>query len=286
MPVRAHPRLVSQSYLQAMGIPLVRGRYLDARDAAGSEDAVLVNEAAARRFWPGEDPLGRRISFSFGEPRWLRIVGVVGDVKHRGLDADSNPEAYLSYLQSSFASQARTMMLVVRGEGELATLAGAVRGALAAADPEQPAPSVRPMAELIADSVAPRRLNLWLLAAFAVVALALTAEGLYGVMAYLVLQRTREIGVRMALGASRGHVLALVLRQLGSMALAGIALGVVLALGLSRFVAAQVFGIAPTEPAVYLATSGLLLAVALLAVLIPVLRAVRVDPLVALRDGL
>ncbi len=285
VPVRAHPRLVSPSYLQTMGIPLLRGRYLDAHDAPGSEDVVIVNEATARRFWPGEDPVGRRINFSFGEPRWLRIVGVVGDIKHRGLEADANPEAYLSYLQSSFASQARGMTIVVRGEGELAALAGLVRGAIAAADPEQPAPAVRPMADLIAQSVAPRRLNLGLLAAFALIALALTAEGLYGVMAYLVLQRTREIGVRMALGASSGHVVALVLRQLGTMALLGIVLGVVLALGLSRFLASQVFGITVTEPTVYLATSGLLLAEVLAAVVIPVRRAVRVDPLIALREG-
>jgi putative ABC transport system permease protein len=246
---------------------------------------VILNDAAVRRFWPGEDPLGRRISFNFGEPRWLTIVGVVGNVKHGGLEAESNPEAYLPFLQSHFPSQARSMMLAVRASGDAPGLSGLVRAAVASVDPEQPPPHTRAMAELIAASVAPRRLNLGLLLAFALVALALTAEGLYGVMAYLVLQRTREIGVRMALGASVGHVVSLVLRQTGSLALAGIGLGALLALGLSRFVASQLFGIAPTEPLVYVATSGLLLAVALVAVAVPVWRAVRVDPLVALRES-
>ncbi len=285
VPVRAHPRLVSPSYLQTLGIPLLRGRHFDARDAEGAADVVILNDAAVRRFWPDEDALGRRISFSFGEPRWLTIVGVVGDVKHRGLEAESTPEAYLPFLQSHFASQGRSMMLVVRASGEAPRLAGLIRSSVASVDPDQPPPTTRTMADLIADSVAPRRLNLGLLLAFALVALALTAEGLYGVMAYLVLQRTREIGVRMALGASVRHVVALVLRQTGSLALAGIALGSLLALGLSRFVASQLFGIAPTEPLVYLATSGLLLGVALVAVAVPVWRAVRVDPLVALREG-
>jgi ABC-type antimicrobial peptide transport system permease subunit len=156
---------------------------------------------------------------------------------------------------------------------------------VAAVDPEQPPPLARPMADLIAESVAPRRLNLGLLAAFALIAIALTAEGLYGVMSYLVQQRTREIGVRMALGASRGHVVSLVLRQLGGMALLGLAAGLVLAFALSRFLESLVFGVAATAPGVYFATAGLLLLIALGAVLLPVLRAARVDPLLALRDG-
>ena len=284
-PVRAHPRLVSPAYLQTMGIELVSGRYFEDRDAVSREDVVILNQAAVRRFWPDEDALGQRISFSSDEPRWLTIVGVVDDIKHRGLEADSNPEAYLPFLQSSFTDQARTMTLVVRSAGPPLALAGVIRAALAAADPDQPVPTVRAMVDLIADSVAPRRLNLGLLLAFAFLALALTAEGLYGVMAYLVLQRTREIGVRVALGASPGHVMGLVLGQLGLLAFTGIALGLPLALAFSRLVASQVFGVAPTEPALYLATSGLLLAVALVAALVPVRRALRVEPVVALREG-
>jgi putative ABC transport system permease protein len=283
VPVRTHPRLVSASYLRTMRIPLVRGRHFDARDAGSNEDVVILNEAAARRFWPGEDPIGRRISFDFGPPRWLRIVGVVGDVRHGGLEAESNPEAYLPYLQPVFSDQARTMTVVVRGAGSAAALGGAIRAAVAAADPEQPAPNVRSVSALVADSTAPRRLNLGLLLAFAVVALVLTGEGLYGVMAYLVLQRTREIGVRVAFGASPAHVVALVLRQLGSLVVAGIALGIPLALALSRLVASQLFGITPAEPGIYFATAALLAAVALVAVLVPIWRAMHVDPVVALQ---
>ena len=285
-PVRAHPRLVGPSYLQTMRVPLLRGRYFDSRDAAAREDVVILNQSAVRRFWPGEEAIGRRVSFDFdATPRWLTVVGVVGDVKHRGLEADPTPEAYLPYLQTSFADYARSMTIVVRGSGGLDGVAGAIRAAVASVDPEQPVPSVRALSDLMADSVAPRRLNLGLLLAFAIVALALTAEGLYGVMAYLVLQRTREIGLRVALGASPGHVLGLVLRQLGSLVLTGIAIGVPLAFGFSRLMASQVFGIVPTEPALYLATSALVMAVALCAGLVPVGRAVRIDPAGALREG-
>jgi predicted lysophospholipase L1 biosynthesis ABC-type transport system permease subunit len=211
-------------------------------------------------------------------------VGVVGDVKHRGLEAASNPEAYLSYLQTHFVDQARRMTLVLRGEGSAMAVAAAMRQAVSGVDPEQPIGPVRLMDDLIAESVAPRRLNLWLLGSFALLALVLTGEGLYGVMSYLVAQRAREIGVRVALGARPAHVVALIVRQMGGMALLGTALGILLALGLSGLLESLVFGIKPTEPTVYAATSAILLVVALGAVLLPVRRALRVDPATALRQ--
>jgi putative ABC transport system permease protein len=285
VPVRAHPRLVSAGYLRTLGVPLVRGRSFSERDAEGSPDVVIINAAAARRFWPDDDPVGRRITFVFGsEPRWIEIVGVVGDIKHASLDADSEPEAYLPYRQTNFWNQARAMSIVVRTHAAAADVAPLLKAAVAEIDRNQPLGMVAQMDTLIAGSVAPRRLNLWLVSAFAVVALVLTAAGLYGVMAYLVAQRTHEIGVRMALGASRGQVLALVLRQIGALTAIGIATGVAVALAFTRSLAALLFGVSATDPLVYAVVSVILATVALVAVAVPSSRATRVDPLLALRQ--
>jgi putative ABC transport system permease protein len=286
VPVRANWRLVSPGYLSTLGIPLVRGRYFAERDAEGLRDVVIINASAARRFWPNEDPIGRRINFVFGaEPRWLEIVGVVGDVKHARLDTDSNPEAYLPFLQTHFWPQARGMTIVVRTRADAATVAPMIRAAVAEIDGNQPVGVVTPMDALIARSMAPRRLNLWLVSAFAVLALVLTAAGLYGVMAYLVAQRTHEIGVRMALGASSVSVVALVLRQAGAMTIVGIGIGLCGAVAVSRFVSGLLFGVSATDPRVYVAVSIVLGTVALLAVAIPSSRATRIDPIAALRDA-
>ena len=221
---------------------------------------------------------------SFGaEPRWIQIVGIVGDVKHAGLEQDTDPEAYLPYRQAKLPGMGQRLNIVVRTRAPLATMAPALRSVVTALDRNQPLGSISAMEDLIAASVAPRRLNLWLVGAFAVVALVLTAAGLYGVMAYLVAQRTREIGVRMALGATPSSVLQLVLRQAGVMALAGIAIGLVGALALTRFLSTLLFGVSTTDPIVYAGVAALLGVVALLAVAIPSARATRVDPLTALR---
>jgi putative ABC transport system permease protein len=285
IPVRAHPRLVSPDYLAAMRIPLIRGRFFTERDAGSSPEVVIINETTARRFWPNEDPLGRRISFEFNPPRWLQIVGIAGDVKHQRLDAAANPEAYLPYLQSGNAANARGMTIVVRTRADAATLAPLMRGAVRELDADQPVGAIRGMEELVGESVAPQRLNLLLVAAFAIVALTLTAAGLYGLMAYLVAQRTHEIGIRIALGASPGSVLALMLRQAGTMTLAGLVLGVAGALGLTRWLTTILFGVRPTDAGVYVAVSALLAVVAFLAVVVPSSRATRVDPLKALRQS-
>src|SRR5205823_7427083 len=277
-PVRAHPRLVSPEYLATLRIPLVRGRYFTDRDGDTSPDVVIVNETTAHRFWPGENPLGQRISFEFDRPRWLQIVGIVGDIKHGSLDAQANPEAYLSYLQRDYAGQARGMTVVARTRDDGAALAPLLRAAVRELDGDQPVGPVRPMEDLIDDSVAPQRLNLLLVATFAAVALLLTAEGLYGVMAYVVGQRTHEIGIRMALGASPERVLALMLRQAAALLAAGIVIGLAGALALSRLLATYLFGVSATDPGVYAVVSALLAAIALAAVAVPSLRATRVDP--------
>jgi putative ABC transport system permease protein len=283
IPVRAHPRLVSPDYLAAMRIPLIRGRYFTERDAGAAPDVVIINETTARRYWPNEDPLGRRISFEFTRPRWLQIVGIVGDIKHQRLDLAANPEAYVPYLQPGVAGDARGMTVVVRSRSDAATLAPLMRAAVQELDRDQPVGAIRDMEDVVGDSVAPQRLNLLLVAAFAMVALTLTAAGLYGLMAYLVAQRTHEIGIRIALGASRGNVLALMLRQAGGMTLAGIALGLAGALGLAHWLTTLLFGVSAADPVVYVAVSAILAAVAFVAVTVPSLRAMRVDPLNALR---
>jgi putative ABC transport system permease protein len=285
-PIRAHPRLVSAGYFQTMGIPLVRGRTFDDQDRPGSPLVAILNQSAVRRFWPDRDPLDERISL--GRPgRWMAIVGIVGDVSHDGLDVGAEPEVYLP-LPQEFTSLgtgfARGLSVVVRAAGD-APVAPLLRSAVSDVDDRQPVAAIRQMDELIAQSVAPRRLNLLLLSAFAGVAVLLTAAGLYGVMSYLVAQRTREIGLRMALGATPAGMLRLVLRQAGVMTVAGIAMGLVGALLLARSLASLLFGVDPTDPAVYVVVSVLLALVAAVAIAIPCARAARVDPIIALRDS-
>jgi putative ABC transport system permease protein len=287
VPVRAHPRLVSAGYLATLGVPLVRGRALTERDADGAPDVVLINSEAVRRYWPGEDPIGHHISIGNPtNPRWMEIVGIVGDIKHNGLDVESEPEIYLPYLQTNLMQMGRTMgfTLVVRTPSDPGAIAPMLTAAVAEIDRDQPLGTLLTMDRLIADSVAPRRLNLWLVSAFALLALVLTSAGLYGVMSYLVAQRTHEIGVRMALGASRGSVLAMMLRQIGMLTLGGIAVGIGGALGLTRWLASLLFGVSARDPLVYVGVSAVLALVAVAAVAVPSSRATRVDPLLALRE--
>jgi putative ABC transport system permease protein len=286
-PVRVHLRVVSTDYFQTMGIPLVRGRGFTERDGDSSGNVAVINEAAARRYWPTESPLGQRISM--GAVDDLReIVGIVGDTRYEGLDAEAEPAAFVPQHQRFLnlgTGFERTMTLVVRTGGDAAGLAPIIRTSVAGVDAQLPIGLVRPMGVLIDESIAPRRLNFILVSAFACVALVLTAAGLYGVMSYLVAQRTREIGVRMALGASRTSVLALMLRQAGTMMILGLGIGLAGALALTRSLASLLFGVTASDPAVYAAVSLLLSAVALLAVAIPSSRATRVDPIAALRDS-
>jgi putative ABC transport system permease protein len=286
-PVRAHPRIVSTDYFQTMGIPLVRGRAFTDHDTDSSGDVVVINEAAARRYWPNDNPIGQRISLG-ATAEWREIIGVVGDTRHEGLDADADPAAFLPQHQRFLnlgTGFERGMTLVVRTGSDTASLTSLVRSSVANIDPQLPIGLVRPMDDLIGDSVAPRRLNFVLVSAFAFVALVLTAAGLYGVMAYVVAQRTREIGVRMALGATRRQVLALMFRQAGTMTLVGIGTGIAGALVLTRSMTSLLFGVSAADPLVYLGVSALLAAVALVAVAVPSSRATRIDPLLALRDS-
>jgi putative ABC transport system permease protein len=286
-PVRLHPRVVSTEYFQTMGIPLVRGRAFTGHDTESTSNVVVINESAARRYWPNEDPIGQRISLGASDD-WREIVGIVGDTRHEGLDAETDPAGYLPQHQVFLSlgnGFERTMTVVARTSGDAASMTSVLRTAVASIDPQLPIGLVRTMDDLIGDSIAPRRLNFVLVSVFAVVALVLTAAGLYGVMAYVVAQRTREIGVRMALGATRSQVLAMMFRQAGAMTAIGIGLGLAGALFLTRSMQSLLFGVSAADPIVYASVSALLAAVAILAVAVPSSRATRIDPLLALRDS-
>jgi putative ABC transport system permease protein len=261
----------------------LQGReFEEGRDRVDSPTVVLVSEALARRFWPGESAVGKRVNP--GDPNdpadWCEVVGVVKDVRQFELAADPKPQMYISYAQAGFFAPRH---LVVSSEGDPAALAGAVRRAVWEVDKDQPVSDVRTMREVLSESLARQRFSMLLLGIFAAVALVLAAVGLYGVMSYTVAQRTREIGLRMALGAQRLDVLRMVVGQGLKLVLLGVALGLLASLALTRVMASLLYGISATDPATLITISLVLIAVAMLASYIPARRATRVDPLIALR---
>jgi predicted permease len=281
----ANHRQVTADYLQALGVPLKAGRYLEETDGPRSLPAAVVNEAMARAYWPGEDAVGKR--FKVGGPDsprpWLTIVGVVGDVRQMGLDAPVKPEMYLPYRQVDYQQWFAPGYLVIRTSVEPESLAAAVRREVYAVDPEQPVSNVQTMAEILGEEAQQRQTGMTLLAVFAGVALLLAALGIYGVLSFFVVQHTQEIGVRLALGAQRRAILALVLRRGMRLALLGVGLGLAGALALTRFIQSQLFGVSAADPLTYAGIALLLAAVALVACLVPARRATKVDPMVALR---
>ena len=269
---------VTPRYLQAMGIPLMRGRFFAERDTLESQPVVIINEVMARRFFPNEDPIGKRLDIS--GPTYLReIVGVVGDVKQGGLRASKTPQVYEPFLQKP----SNSFNVVLRAAGNPMHVAEAVRHEVLAIDKEQPVSNVRTMEELVARSVTQDRLSAFLLGLFAALALGLAAIGIYGVMAYLVTQRTHEIGIRIALGAHQRGILQLVLEQSLRMVLLGLGIGLAASLALTRVLGNLLYEVKPSDPLIFIAVFILLLDVALIAAFIPARRASRVDPMVALR---
>jgi len=287
-PGQPHPdeqiRFVSAGYFITMGIPLLRGRDFTSHDLPDTPQVVIANEALVRKYWPNDDALGKRVSFSSRSPKWYEIVGVVGNVKHRGLDLEDKPEFYVPFLQPLFANaNVQPMYVVARTAAEPLSAAPVVRSEVAALDRDQPVSSLMTMEQRISDSVAPRRFNMFLLGLFAALALILAAIGIYGIMAFSVGQRTHEIGIRMALGAKSGDVLKLVLRNGLGLALIGIAIGLAVAFVATRVMSTLLYGVSPTDPVTFFGEAFLLAFVALLACYIPARRATKVDPLVALR---
>jgi len=275
--INSDMRVVSGDYFQAMDIPLRRGRLFNAQDALDRPRVVIIDEYMANQFWPGEDPVGKRIhivELKSADP-WQRVIGVVGRVKHESLDSDPRIAFYVS--QTQFPARAITG--VVRGAANPAAVIQQVR----ALDPDLPVYSVKPMQQRVDDSLSRRRLSRFLMGLFAAVAVVIAAIGVYGVMAYLVIQGRREIGIRMALGATSRRILVFVLRQGMLLALAGLAAGVAAALVLTRWMRSLLFGIGATDAATFWTASLLLAAVALFAAWVPARRAARLDPMTTLR---
>jgi len=270
--------IVSPDYFRTMGIPLVLGRHFEDGDRDGAPSVAIVNESFARRYFPGEICLGRRVEGWLQKNSWLTIVGVVGDVRD-WVESEPSPEIYLPYLQAGEPE----MTLFVRTAGKPMLWAGAVRRQVASVDKDEPLHDLATLEELEARSLTPRRVNMLLLGTFAGLGLILASVGIYGVVSYSVSQRTHEIGVRMALGAERGDVLKIVVGQGLRSVLIGTAIGVGASIGLTRFLQSMLFGVKPTDPVTFVAVSLVLLVVAWLACYIPARRATKVDPMVALR---
>ena len=273
----AFPRLVDSRYLGAMGVPLVAGRPLTPQDGAASPKVTILNRTAAARLFPGADPLGRVVLL--GDEEW-QVVGVAGDVRHQALEKTSGLEMYFPYAQKP---DFRTLTMVVRSRLPAPALAGPVAAALRAVDPTMPTGDYRPLDAVVEQATSPRRFVLAILGAFAGTALVLAALGLYAVLSYAVGQRVREIGIRMALGASAARVRRGVVRRTLLLAGAGVAVGAAVSLGTSRLLASQLFGVGAADPAAFAGAAALLLAVAVLAGYVPARRAAGTEPLVALR---
>ncbi|HEX8457754.1 MAG TPA: ABC transporter permease [Pyrinomonadaceae bacterium] len=279
----------THGYAETLGIELRSGRFLSERDGATSPPVVVIDETLAREYFPGADPVGRRLQPGAPDNPWYEIVGVVEHVKHYGLagEAPVEPQFYFSLAQSPSAQMplyAGGLTLLVRAShDEPQTLASAVRGQILAVDPGLPVFGVRAMKELVAESIAARRFSMMLLLVFALLALVLALVGVYGVMAYSVMRRTREIGIRMALGAQTRDVLRLILGRGLVLVLAGVGTGLVAAFALTRVLVSLLYGVSATDPLTFAALSLVVVVVALVACYLPARRASRVDPLVALR---
>ncbi|MCI0389449.1 MAG: ABC transporter permease [Acidobacteria bacterium] len=273
-------RIIDPNYFRTLAIPLRAGRTFTERDTAEAPRVMIINEEMMRRHWPGENPIGRNVTMKdWGPPLTGEIVGVVGDVKADGLDKATRPMIYWPYPQFPGIFN----NLVIRTEGDPMGVIAAVKSQIWSVDREQPLSGIQTMEHVIAGSVAPRRFNMLLLGAFAALALALAAVGIYGVISFTVAQRTHEIGVRMALGAKRFDVIKLVVMQGMALVLAGMGIGLAVSLGLTRLMANLLFDVSATDPWTFAIVPLLLGAVALLACSLPAWRATKVDPMAALR---
>jgi predicted permease len=275
-----HYRVITPGYFAAMGIPLRGGRAFDARDQRAAPPVAIVNETLARRVFPGEAALGRRIRLG-PNPRspWIEVVGVAADARHFGLESEARAEAYVSFDQSP-APRAR---IVIRTAGDPLEAAAPARAAVGSIDRDLPVAEVQTLHDLVGESVAPRRVSMTLLALFAAMALVLASTGIYGVIAYTVERRRHELGIRVALGAGRGQILRLVVGEAIRLTMAGIAIGLGGAWALGGLISGLLYGAPPGDPPVLAAVCLLLVAVSIAASAIPARRATRVDPLAALR---
>jgi putative ABC transport system permease protein len=272
-------RVVGAEYFQALKIPLVAGRLFTPSDTLKSPGAVVINQAMAKKFWPGENAVGKRIRFFSDE--WMTITGIVGDIRQSGIDSEPRAELYVSWKQ--FPSPALVMALVIRTARDPNTLVGALRGAVRSIDADQPVSGVLTMQQIVDNNLGNRRFTMSLLVIFAATALLLASLGIYGVMAWTVRQRTQEIGIRLALGASLTNVFQTVFSQGLRLVVAGLVLGIAGALALTRVLASFLYEVSSTDILTFASVSVVLTAVAFLAIYVPARRATKVDPMVALR---
>jgi putative ABC transport system permease protein len=270
---------VTPEYFRAMGIRLVRGRVFTAQDDAKAPRVAIINETLARQHFPNEDPIGKRINITNGPDAWREIVGIVGDIKQYGVDKATSNQSYEPFAQVPFSS----LNIVIRTNGAPAALLGAIRPTVYAVDKDQPIGAIRPLEEIVADSIARQRFAMTLLTVFSLVALVIAAVGIYGVMAYSVVQRTGEFGIRMALGAQQRDVLRLVLAQGGKLVGLGLLIGLTATLAASRAMGSMLFNTSAQDPLTLGTITLLLGAVALVACLLPAARATKVNPIEALR---
>jgi putative ABC transport system permease protein len=275
--------VVSSDYFRALGITLLSGREFTDHDSASSTPVAIINSGLASQYFPGQDPLGKRIAVEEAEegmqPTWITIVGVVADAKRFGLDTDAIPEIFLPYLQDPRPN----MTLVARTGSDPTGLAGAIKDQILLIDKDQPVYAIQTMKQLMSESVSRERFNMTLLTVFAAVALVLAAVGVYGVMSYSVAERRHEIGIRMALGASSRDVLGMILRQTASLALAGLGIGIFAAVMLTRLMTGLLYEVSATDGVTFAVVSALLAGVALAATYVPARRATKLDPMIALR---
>jgi putative ABC transport system permease protein len=274
-------RQVSRDYFRALETPLIKGRFFTDADKADAPLVLIVNQTFAKKFWPNGDALGKRITFDEPKkenPKWITVVGIVGDIRHFGLDIDPKPEMYVPFAQSAYS----TAIYVVRSSQEPRTLVAAMRREIQAIDSAVPLANVRTFQTVIAESVAPRRLSVVLLGVFAGVAVLLASVGIYGVMSFLVVQRTHEIGVRMALGAQRSDVLKLILVRSLKLISAGTIIGLVAALMSTHTLRALLYSVSAFDVTTFALMTILLGGVALAASYLPAMRATKADPMVVL----
>lgn len=272
---------IGVDYFRTLGIRPVQGRVFTERDGADAPLVAIINETTARRLWPDENPIGKRISVGLnrGAPAEREVVGVFADIKQRRLDAEPLLQVCTPVLQEP----SRVMYFAVRGKVAVETLLPAIRQQIAAQDQELAVSDVALLVERVSGSVSQRRFAMWLLAIFAGTALLLAVVGLYGVMSYAVAQRTREFGIRMALGAKVGDLLRLVVGQGMKLVFIGLASGVLVSLGMTQVLGGLLFGVQPTDPLTFIAVSLLLFTVGAFACFFPARRATKIDPMVALR---
>ena len=278
-------RQISPDYLRTMGTPLHRGRFFSDRDGSGSQLVAIINETMARQFWDGDDALGKKFSIDQGpnsQPIWRVVVGIVADTSDMGLQAPPKPEMYFPYTQTDvFWNAPRN--LVLHTAGDPLKMSAAVRSQVWAVDPDQPVSDIQTMDSIIDTEVVQQRIGMTLLGALSALALVLAAVGIYGVLSYAVTQRTPEIGVRMALGATSGNVLRMVLREALIQSMAGIGIGLAGAFALTRLMSSLIFGVSKTDPLTFALVPVTLALVSLIAAFVPAHRAMQVDPMTAVR---